>query len=45
MLKSNIYVFFVTSFLCSLQFLLFPPIEYHKRCLGEKNEIFLLLGF
>ena len=32
-LKSNIDVFFVTSFLCSLQFLLFHRIEYPKRCL------------
>ena len=45
MLNSNIDVFFMTSFLCSLEFLLFPRIEYHKRCLGEKNEIFLWLGF
>ena len=45
MLKSNIDVFFVTSFLCSLEFFLFYQIEYHKRCLGEKNEIFLWLGF
>ena len=28
MLKSNIDVFFVTSFLCSLKFLLFHRIEY-----------------
>ena len=33
MLKSNIDVFFVTSFLCSLEFLLFHRIEYPKRCL------------
>ena len=33
MLKSNIDVFFVTSFLCSLKFLLFYRIEYPKRCL------------
>ena len=33
MLKSNIDVFFVTSFLCSLKFLLFHRIEYRKRCL------------
>ena len=32
MLKSNIDVFFVTSFLYSLKFLLFHPIEYPKRC-------------
>ena len=31
MLKSNIDVFFVTSFLCSLKFLLFHRIEYPKR--------------
>ena len=33
MLKSNIDVFFVTSFLCSLEFLLFHRIEYRKKCL------------
>ena len=33
MLKSNIDVFFVTSFLCSLKFLLFHRIEHPKRCL------------
>ena len=36
MLKSNIDVFLVTSFLCSLQFLLFHRIEYPKRCLLKK---------
>ena len=36
MLKSNIDVFFVTSFLCSLKFLLFYRIEYPKRCLWKK---------
>ena len=36
MLKSNIDVFFVTSFLCSLKFLLFHRIEYPKRCLRKK---------
>ena len=45
MLKSNIDVFFVTSFLCSLEFLLFHRIEYPKRCLGKKIEIFLRLSF
>ena len=45
MLKSNIDVFFVTSFLCSLKFLLFYRIEYPKRCLWKKNEIFLWLSF
>ena len=34
MLKSNIDVFFVTSFLYSLKFLLSHRIEYPKRCLG-----------
>ena len=29
-------IFFVTSFLCSLQFLLFHRIEYPKRCLWKK---------
>ena len=38
MLKSNIDVFFVTSFLCSLEFFLFHQIEYPKRCLGKKNK-------
>ena len=33
MLKSNIDVFFVMSFLCSLKFLFFHRIEYPKRCL------------
>ena len=32
MLKSNIDVFFVTSFLCSLEFLLFHRIEYPSFC-------------
>ena len=45
MLKSNIDVFFVTSFLCSLQFLLFYRIEYPKRCLWKKIEIFLWFSF
>ena len=44
MLNSNIDVF-MTSFLCSLEFLLFLRIEYHKRCLGKTNEIFLWLCF
>ena len=38
MLKSNIDVFFVTSFLCSLQFLFFHPIEYPKRCLWKTRQ-------
>ena len=37
MLKSNIDVFFVTSFLCSLKLLLFHRIEYPKRCLWKKK--------
>ena len=45
MLKSNIDVFVVTSFLCSLEFLLFHRIEYPKRCLEKKIEIFLRLCF
>ena len=45
MLKSNIDVFVVTSFLCSLKFLLFYRIEYPKRCLWKKIEIFLWLSF
>ena len=45
MLKSNIDVCFVTSFLCSLKCLLFHRIEYPKRCLWKKIEIFLWLSF
>ena len=45
MLKSNIDVFTLTSFLCSLKFLLFHRIEYPKRCLWKKIEIFLWLSF
>ena len=45
MLNSNIDVFFMTSFLCSLEFLLFPRIEYHKRCLGKKMKFFYGLVF
>ena len=33
MSKSNIDLFVVTSFLCSLKFVLFHRIEYPKRCL------------
>ena len=40
MLKSNIDVFIVTSFLCSLKFLLFHRIEYPKRCLRKKKTFF-----
>ena len=45
MLKSNIDVICVTSFLCSLQFLLFQRIEHPKRCLRKQIEIFLWLSF
>ena len=45
MLKSNIDVFFVTSFLCSLQFLLFHRIEYPKRCLWKNNWNFSMAQF
>ena len=38
-------ILFVTSFLCSLKFLLFHRIEYPKRCLWKKIEIFLWLSF
>ena len=44
MLKSNIDVF-VTSFLCSLKFVLFHRIEYPKRCLWKQIEIFLFISF
>ena len=40
MLKSNIDVFFVTSFICSLKFLWFQLIGHTKRC-----DIFLWLSF
>ena len=45
MLKSNIDVFVVTSFLCSLEFLLFHRIEYPNRCLLKKKIIILSLSF
>ena len=45
MLKSNIDVFFVTSFLCSLEFLLFHWIGHTKRCLQKNIENFLWLSF
>ena len=45
MLKSNIDVFFVTSFLCSLQFLLFHRIEYPKRCIWKKKWNFSMAQF
>ena len=37
MLKSNIDVFFVTSFLYSLKFLLLHRIEYPKVSMKKKN--------
>ena len=40
MLKSNIDVFCVTSFLCFLKLLLFHRIEYPKRCLQNKLKFF-----
>ena len=45
MLKSNIDVYFVTSFLCSLEFVLFHLIGHTKRCLQKNIEIFLSLSF
>ena len=45
MLKSNIDVFFVTSFLCSLKFVLFHRIEYPKRYLWKKNWNFSMAQF
>ena len=38
-------IFCVTSSLCSLKFLLFYRIEYPKRCLWQKMEIFLFFSF
>ena len=40
MLKSNIDVFFVMSFLCSLKFLLFHRIEYH---MGECMCVYIYI--
>ena len=37
MLKSNIDVFFMTSFLCSLKFLLFHRTEYIPRGVYERK--------
>ena len=39
MLKSNIDVFFVTSFLSSLKFSLFHRIKYPKRCQWKKKSL------
>ena len=44
MLKSNIDVFFVTSFLCSLKFLLFHRIEYPKRCCVYEKKLKFFYG-
>ena len=44
MLKSNIDVCFVTSFPCSLEFLLFHRIEYPKMCM-RIFFLFLWLSF
>ena len=40
MLKSNIDVFVVTLFLCSLKILLFHRMEYHSRGVYEKKKKF-----
>ena len=45
MLKSNIDVFFVTSFSLLARVFLFHQIEYPKRCLGKKNEKIFMRGF
>ena len=45
MLKLKFDLFFVTSFLCSLEFLLFYLIGYLKRCPRKKKEICPLLIF
>ena len=45
MLTSNIDVFFVTSFLCSLEFLFLYLIGHTKRCLQKNIENFLCLSF
>ena len=37
--------FFVTSFLCSLKFLLFHLIGHTKKCLQKNIENFLCLRF
>ena len=42
---SNIDVFLVTPFLCSLKFLLFQLIGHSKRCLQKNIEHFLWLSF
>ena len=44
MLKSNIDVFFVTSFLGSLKFLLFHLIGHTKTCLQKNIENFECLS-
>ena len=45
MLKLKFDLFFVTSFLCSLEWLLFYLKGYLKRCQRKKNEIFPWLSF
>ena len=45
MLKSNIDVCFVTSFICSLKFLLIHLIGHAKMCLQKNIENFLCLSF
>ena len=44
MLKSNIDVFFVTSFLCSIKFLLFQLIGHTKSCLQKNIDKILWLS-
>ena len=43
--KVKYWFFFVTSFLCSLKFLLFYRIEYPKRCLWKNNWNFSMAQF
>ena len=38
-------IFCVTSFLCSLKFLLFQLMAHTKRCIQKKFENFLWLSF
>ena len=45
MLTSNIDVFFVTSFLCSLEFLFFYLIGHTKRCLQFFFDNFRCFSF
>ena len=41
----RVYICSLTSFLYSLNFLLFHRIEYPKRCIWQNIEMFLLLSF